>query len=222
MRGGTTQPVAARPLRGLRILVPTNVVMDNADDAVVVNFERALAELERAGATVARERFDCLDRIVETGERHGTLVAAEAYHEYHAIVDGPEAGRMDRRVLRRILGGRRMSAHDLLTIQDTRREIMAEMENRLKGALLAMPTTPIVAPDIAPLEADDELFMAVNALALRNVALGNIMNLCGLALPSGRDGNGLPTSVLFSAPGGEDDFLLAHGLEIEQVMKSYM
>lgn len=219
MRGEETVRVAPRAVRGLRILVPTNVVMDRVDAAVIANFERVLEGLAEAGARIERQRFDCLDRIVETGERHGTLIAAEAYHEYRDIIDGPDMARMDRRVVRRIMVGKRMSAHDLLTVQELRKELTAQMKEQLHDAVLAMPTTPIVAPEIAPLEADDELFMAVNALALRNAALGNIMNLCALALPSGCDEKGLPTSILFSAPGDADDFLLAHGLEIEQVAR---
>ena len=53
---------------------------------------------------------------------------------------------------------------------------------------------------------------------LRNTALGNFLRTCGLALPSGRDAQGLPTSILFSAPGGEDERLLSYGLSIEQAI----
>ena len=48
--------------------------------------------------------------------------------------------------------------------------------------------------------------------------LGNVLDLCGLALPSGCDGKGMPTSILFSAAHGEDDRLLGYGLEIERVI----
>lgn len=220
MRGTNTVTIAARSVRGLRVLVPTNVVMDDAEEAVLANFEAAVARLADAGAHVERETFECLDRILEIGERHGSLTAAEAYHEYHDIIESDLAGRLDRRVVRRILGGKQMTAHDLLTIQWMRAELMERMRARLAGAVLAMPTTPIVAPEIAPLEADDELFMKVNTLVLRNTVLGNILNLCGLALPSGCDEKGMPTSILFSAPCGADDFLLAHGLEIERIIRA--
>jgi aspartyl-tRNA(Asn)/glutamyl-tRNA(Gln) amidotransferase subunit A len=219
MRGEKTVPVAARSVRGLRVLVPTNVVMDNAEEAVLDNFEVAVAKLADAGALIEREPFECFDRMLEIGERHGSITAAEAYHEYHGIIESGLVKRLDRRVVRRILGGKQMSAHDLLAVQGMRADLMARIHARLDGALLAMPTTPIVAPEIAPLEADDELFMAVNTAVLRNTVLGNILNLCGLALPTGCDEKGLPTSILFSAPGGADDFLLAHGLEIERIIR---
>jgi len=53
---------------------------------------------------------------------------------------------------------------------------------------------------------------------VRNTSLGNFLGVCGLALPSGRDPAGLPTSILFSAPGGEDERLLSFGLAIERAL----
>jgi aspartyl-tRNA(Asn)/glutamyl-tRNA(Gln) amidotransferase subunit A len=50
--------------------------------------------------------------------------------------------------------------------------------------------------------------------------LGNFLALCGLALPSGHDGRGLPTSILISGPGGDDARLLGVGLAIEPLLTS--
>ena len=82
-----------------------------------------------------------------------------------------------------------------------------------------MPTTPITAPEVAPLEADDEIFHKVNIQALRNTMLGNILDLCGVALPNGRDELGLPTSILFSAGNGDDDRLLGCAFEAERIIR---
>ena len=64
-----------------------------------------------------------------------------------------------------------------------------------------------------------DLFHKVNLKVLRNTMLGNFLGLCGLAIPNGRDSKGLPTSILFSASHGRDDFLLGHGLEVERVLR---
>jgi aspartyl-tRNA(Asn)/glutamyl-tRNA(Gln) amidotransferase subunit A len=82
-----------------------------------------------------------------------------------------------------------------------------------------MPTTPITAPEVAPLEASDEVFHKVNLKALRNTMLGNILDLCGVALPNGRDSNHLPTSFLVQAGHGDDDRLLGYSLEIERIVR---
>jgi aspartyl-tRNA(Asn)/glutamyl-tRNA(Gln) amidotransferase subunit A len=42
--------------------------------------------------------------------------------------------------------------------------------------------------------------------------------MCALALPSGFDGDGLPTSISVMAPGGADERLLGVGLEVERVL----
>jgi aspartyl-tRNA(Asn)/glutamyl-tRNA(Gln) amidotransferase subunit A len=146
---------------------------------------------------------------------HGTLTAAEAYRFHRDLVEGPQASEVDSRVAARILGGKRMTAHDLLAIQAARQSLRQALLGELDGALLATPTLPHVAPETAPLEADPERFNAANLKTLRNTMLGNFLALCGLALPSGHDGRGLPTSILISGPGGADARLLGVGLAIE-------
>lgn len=126
---------------------------------------------------------------------------------------------IDPRVTARILGGKRMSAFDLLGILNGRSRLIAAFRATLGQSLLVMPTVPHVAPEIAPLEADTELFHAVNLKTLRNTMLGNFLGLCGLALPSGLDRRGLPTSALISAAGGDDERLLSFGLSIERALR---
>jgi aspartyl-tRNA(Asn)/glutamyl-tRNA(Gln) amidotransferase subunit A len=218
LRGVVAADVRRESLRGLPILVPTNVVLDQAEPAVLKNFEHSLEALAAAGAVIRRERVAAFDEAVELTAQHGSLTAAEAYHEYRDIVESDRVVAMDRRVIHRIMGGKRMSAYDLLALQDGRRRLVADAKRQIGGCVLAMPTTAITAPEVAPLEADDELFHRVNLLTLRNTMLGNILMLCGLALPNGRDGNGMPTSLLVSAAHGEDDKLLSYGLEIERIL----
>jgi aspartyl-tRNA(Asn)/glutamyl-tRNA(Gln) amidotransferase subunit A len=205
-------------LHALRIIAPTNVVLDDVETAVRDNYERTLEALERAGATVERRPVDTLEEVVEVTARYGTLTAAEAYNEYRDIIDSDAAKKVDRRVVSRILAGKRMSASDLLSIQWERQRLIAKLRAQLGDGLLAMPTTPLTAPPIAPLESDDDTFYAVNLRTLRNTVLGNILDLCGLALPNGRDAAGLPTSILFSGCHGAEAALLGYGLEIERVI----
>ena len=150
---------------------------------------------------------------------YGTLTAAEAYNEYREIVDSDKVAMIDRRVVKRIMDGKKMSANDVLSIQRGRARLIPKCLAQLAGALLVMPTTPITAPEMAPLEADDATFHAVNLTALRNTALGNILDLCAVALPNGRDGDGMPTSFLLSAANGADEALLGYALEVERVIR---
>jgi aspartyl-tRNA(Asn)/glutamyl-tRNA(Gln) amidotransferase subunit A len=218
LRGEAVSPVRRTDPRSLTLVAPTNIVTDDAQPAVLENYERSLEALARAGATIRRGRVEALDRVVDMTARFGTLIAAEAYTEYNEIADGEQGQRIDRRVLFRMLGGKKMSARDVLSIQRGRQRFIPMIAAELAGALLVMPTTAIAAPEVAPLDADDDLFHKVNLRTLRNTAVTNVLDLCGVALPNGRDGGGLPTSLLVSAVHGDDTRLLGHALEIERVV----
>ena len=218
MRGEVATGVRRADLSVLTIVVPDNVVHDDLDDAVGANFEAAIDRLSRAGAKVVRRALPLLDEVQAVTKAHGSVTAAESYFAHKDRVDGPDCEKIDRRVVARILGGKRMSAYDLVVITRARKRLIRDLERDLDGGLLAMPTTPHTAPEIAPLEADDDLFHKTNLETLRNTMLGNFLATCGLALPSGRDAKGLPTSILFSAPWRADEMLLSYGLAIEPAL----
>ena len=212
--------VKRRRLCDLVVVSPTNVVLDGAEQAVIANYENSLASLERSGVRIRREEVGALTEILEMTAEHGNLVAAEAYSEYRSLIEGPEGELIDRRVVHRILGGKRMTAHDVLTIQKRRKSLERALARQLDGALLVMPTSPLTAPEIAPLEADDDLFHKTNQKVLRNASLGNVLDMCAVAMPNGRNENGLPTSFLLSAAHGEDEMLLGYALEVERALKA--
>lgn len=220
LSGGLLPAIRPRRLQDLVLLCPTNVVLENLEPSVAENFERTLEVLKRHGTVIRREPVDALNRATDLIARHGTLVAAEAYDEHKALIDGDRAALMDRRVVHRIDGGKRMTAHDLLALQRGRRELAAAVKEQMAGALLVMPTTPNTAPEVEPLERDDLLFHQVNRLSLRNVSLGNFLDFCALAIPNGSNDLGLPTSIMLAAPAGEDERLVGFGMRIEGCMRS--
>jgi aspartyl-tRNA(Asn)/glutamyl-tRNA(Gln) amidotransferase subunit A len=219
LRGAVTSPVRRGDPRKTSVVVPANVVLDIAEPHVAANFERSLEAFARSGIEVRRERVDVLDEVLEMTARFGTVTAAEAYNEYHEIIDSDRVNTVDRRVVSRIMDGKNMSAHAIISIYRMRLKLIDKLSAQLGNAYLAMPTTAITAPEIAPLEADDALFHRVNLSALRNTMLGNILGLCGMALPNGHDERNLPTSILISAPAGEDDRLLGDTLAMERIIR---
>src|SRR6202047_2529038 len=50
----TFAPLQPRPIKGMRLAVPTTIALDDLDDAVAKTFERALATLSRRGARIER------------------------------------------------------------------------------------------------------------------------------------------------------------------------
>jgi aspartyl-tRNA(Asn)/glutamyl-tRNA(Gln) amidotransferase subunit A len=71
----------------------------------------------------------------------------------------------------------------------------------------------------APLLADVEVFFQHNTRTLRNTAIGNFLDWCGLSIPSGQDGDGMPTGFMLNAPRGRDRDVLAAGLAIETLVR---
>ncbi len=186
---------------------------------MVANFESALETLARSGARIERRPFEMFDAVHALTAKHGTILAAESYYQHKDRVDGADAARIDRRVMARIRRGTEMSACDLVAIEAERERLIADFEQALAGGcFVAMPTTLITAPEIAAIEADDTLFHETNLRALHNTMIGNFLRTCGLALPSGRDRGGLPTSILFTGPAGADEALLRAGLAIQPAL----
>lgn len=214
LRGQSGAPVRPLDLNGVEFVAPDKTGIDDLDAAVAANLEAAMKRLAAAGAKVMSRPAPLIGAMRALTAQHGSLVAIEAYAEHRAVLESADAQRMDRRVVRRAMGGR-VSGDDVIKLQRGREDLIAALGDELKGALLVLPATPMTAPPIDALERDDELFRATNLRAIHYTFLGNLFRMCGLALPSGEDAAGLPTGVQFLAPEGNDDRLLSIGLSIE-------
>ena len=217
LRGQSRTSVHPINLSGVEFVVPDKSGIDDVDPAVAVNLEAAMKRLAAAGAGVKSKPIRSIGAMRALSAQFGSMVAIEAYAEHHAIFECHDAKRMDQRVVRRAMGGR-VSERDATNLQRGREELIAALVDELKGALLVLPSTPMTAPAIGPLERDDELFRITNLRAIHYTFLGNLFRMCGLALPSGTDAKGLPTGVQFLAPSGEDEPLLSVGLSVEAAL----
>ncbi len=219
LRGQSGAPVRPLEVSGVAFVVPDKSGIDDVDAAVAANLETVIKRLAAAGAKVISRPVPSIGAMREFTAQHGSLVAIEAYAEHRAIFESADARRMDRRVVTRAMKGR-VSGHDVINLQRGREDLVAALADDLEGALLVLPATPMTAPPIDALERDDELFRVTNLRAIHYTFLGNLFRMCGLALPSGTDAEGLPTGVQFLAPGGDDDRLLSIGLGVEIALAS--
>ncbi len=213
-------PAPPTPPEALDIAVPRQVLLDDAEPAVLANFQASLQRLEAAGARLRRIDLPELAEVQALFARHGALVAPEALLLHRARINGPEAALMDRRVVRRLRQAEGISALDLLQLQNGRRRLSAAVAEKLGAALLACPTTPTVAMPIAPLEADDDAFFRANALTLRNTMLGSFLGWCGISIPNGSGEGDMPTGLLLSATGGRDRALLSAAMTAESILRA--
>jgi aspartyl-tRNA(Asn)/glutamyl-tRNA(Gln) amidotransferase subunit A len=201
-----------RPIKGMRLAVPTTVVLDALDDAVAQTFNRALETLARQGALIERiEVPEFLD--IGVMNTKGGFSAAESY-AWHRFLITSKGDVYDPRVSVRILRGEGMSAADYVDLLGARRSMITRIEKRIAPYdALVLPTTANTPPRIADL-ADDKAFTAANLLALRNCSLINMIDGCAISLPAQREGE-VPVGLMLAAAGGSDRriFELAAGME---------
>ena len=219
LRGQKKAGVKKAEVKGRIFIVPSNVVFDGVEDAVAANFERALSRISEAGGKIRRMAVPAFDAIQKLVSTRGNILGAEALHVHGDRVNGPDAARMDQRVVQRIKFAEKMTAVDLVEIMYQRQQLIAATTALIGEGIVVCPTTPHVAMPIAPLEADVEEFFRVNAKTLRNTMLGNFLDWCGLSVPSGTDRDGMPTGFLFSAQHGRDDDVLSTGLALESAIR---
>jgi aspartyl-tRNA(Asn)/glutamyl-tRNA(Gln) amidotransferase subunit A len=179
-------PVPA-PLRGLRLAVPENMVLEGMDATVASAFDRALSVLSTAGAHITRLKFPAFDTIGVVNAKGG-YAAGEAYAWHRALL-AAKGAEYDPRIRVRIMRGEGMSAADYLDLAGARARIRAEFDASTRDFdCVVMPTVPIVAPRIAALD-DEREYNRVNMLILRNPALGNFLDRCAISIPCHRTGD---------------------------------
>lgn len=208
--GSETAPT----LKGLTLVAPENVVMDDLQPGVRRNFLASLNQLKDAGADIVWRIVPELDELKALSEAHGFIASAEAYCGHHDLLEGPRRSEIDPFVFRRIMAAREMSAYDLLRLQQGRLRLSQLLWASLGEDLLVMPTVAHVAPPLAPLEADIDLFASVNGKTIRNTMWANMLNMCALAMPNGLGEAQMPTSMAFYAAAGREDYLLDMGRKL--------
>jgi aspartyl-tRNA(Asn)/glutamyl-tRNA(Gln) amidotransferase subunit A len=212
----TIAPLRPRPIKGMRLAVPTTVALDELEDTVARTFDRALDALSRLGALIERiEVPEFLD--VAPMNARGGFAAAESYawHRYLIVSKGDV---YDPRVSTRILCGESLSAADYVDFLGARKSLIARATVRLAPYdALVLPTTANTPPVIADL-ADDKAFTKANLLSLRNCTLINMIDGCAISIPAHREGE-VPVGLMLAASGGADRRIFELAAAMEGVIR---
>ncbi len=206
-------PLQPRPIKGMRLAVPTTLVLDELDDEVARAFDRALELLSRQGAIIERT---AVPEFLDVGmmNANGGFSAAESY-AWHRYLIASKGDVYDPRVLMRIMRGESLSAADYVDLIASRKSLIARSAARMAPYdALVLPTTANTPPRIADLAQDDKAFAKANLLSLRNCTLINMIDGCAISLPCHREGE-VPVGLMLAAAGGADRriFELAAGME---------
>jgi aspartyl-tRNA(Asn)/glutamyl-tRNA(Gln) amidotransferase subunit A len=209
-------PLQPRPIKGMRLAVPTTVALDELEDAVARTFERALETLSRQGALIERI---AVPEFLDVGviNTKGGFAAAESY-AWHRYLIASKGDVYDPRVRLRISRGESISAADYIDLLEARKSLIARATARLAPYdALILPTTANTPPRIADL-ADDKAFTRANLLSLRNCTLINMIDGCGISLPAHREGE-VPVGLMLASSGGADRRILELAAAMEAALR---
>jgi len=210
------KPLQPRPIKGMRLAVPTTVALDELEEAVARTFERALETLSRQGALIERI---AVPEFLDVGVMNtkGGFAAAESY-AWHRYLIASHGDVYDPRVAMRIRRGEAISAADYIDLLEMRKSLIARSTVRFAPYdALVLPTTANTPPRIADL-ADDKAFTAANLLALRNCTLINMIDGCAISLPCHREGE-VPVGLMLAAAGGSDRRIFELAAAMEAVIR---
>ena len=205
-----------KPLANCRFAVARTLMQDGLDSTVAKAFERTLKLLRSAGAQIEEIELMEISELASINATGG-LSAAESYAWHRKLIAIHQAN-YDPRVALRILRGASMTAFEYIDLVAARAQWIARMASRLEGfdAVLS-PTVPIVAPPIASVLTDDTEFFRVNGLLLRNTAVVNMLDGCGISLPC-HSADELPVGLMLWHAALHDDTVLDAALQVEATL----
>ena len=213
LAGVEPAPLAVRPVKGLRLLVPTTVALDGLDPEVAKAFEAAVEVLARAGAHIVSAPFPEFGEVATINSKGG-FSAAESYAVHRRLL-AEKADAYDPRVAGRIKRGAEQSAADYVELVAARPALIAPAAARLAGFdPLVMPTVALLPSKIADLATDDDAYGRANLLALRNPTLINMIDGCAISLPL----PGAPVGLMLAGAPGTDQSLFAVAAGVEAAL----
>lgn len=194
-------------VEGLRIGIAETVFWDEADPEVSSAVRAAAKELVALGAQVRSMEFPAAADALALNPR-GLVIAAEAYTVNRRFIE-EHYDELDPIVASRMIQGRDVSAADYLQTTLDWKRLRQEAVGQLRDVEAVLcPTTPLAACTLAEADGDMDSYLRKNFLYLRNTAIGNILDLCGLSVPCGLTGGGLPVGLMiYGRPFSEDTVL---------------
>ncbi|HZP68510.1 MAG TPA: amidase [Pseudolabrys sp.] len=210
-------PIEPAQLAGLRVGIVQGAPLENLDETVSKRFAGAVDLLRKAGTRLSDERIALLADMADVNSRGG-VHPAEAFAVHRALMSR-RADDIDPNVRVRLERARSISAADYVDMLRARTRLIRRMDDRITGLdVLALPTTPAVAPTIQEVVPPDE-FARKNAMLLRNTVIVNFFDLCAISVPVPRE-SGLPTGLMLVARNGCDKYLFSIAMAVERLFSA--
>lgn len=215
MAGENTAPQTPIALNEVRVGLVQGYLLEGMDDIVGTAFPKAVEKLQSKWKSAEELTLAPLDIMHEVNHRGG-IAPPEAYSVHRDLLK--EAGEgVDPNVRLRLLRSENVNAADYIQNLRDRERAVAAMDALFdKFDVLAMPTTPIVAPTLDEI-ATVETFNSKNMRMLRNTSIWNFFDVCGISLPI-KLGNQLPVGLMLIGRHGNDRNLLRIAKSVEQAL----
>jgi aspartyl-tRNA(Asn)/glutamyl-tRNA(Gln) amidotransferase subunit A len=126
--------------------------------------------------------------------------------------------RLDPIVAHRMIKGKAVETGEYLQNNLAWKNLRVKAVESLKNVdALLVPATAIPALPTAEIDADVETYTERNLSYLRNTAIGNILNMCGLSVPCGFTKQGLPIGLMVYAKPFQENVVLRAGYAFQAV-----
>ena len=200
----------------LRLAALGGYVLDDLEPEVAEAYQTALARLRDAGVQIEPLQLDALTEVGTINARGG-FSSAELYGRLQLRL-ADEAGKLDPRVLRRVMMGAEHNAEAYRGFHTARAGLIARTAEALdRFDAVLTPTTPMVAPPFEALQQDAD-YDRINRLALRNPSIANMLDRCAITLPC-EPAQGLPVGLSLMGRRGGDRDLLAIAVSLEEIAR---
>jgi aspartyl-tRNA(Asn)/glutamyl-tRNA(Gln) amidotransferase subunit A len=210
------EPAAPPELGGVRIGRLEGLAWDDLDPGIGEAVERALAELDRAGARVERLRLPAAREALDLFSEGGPVAA-----ELAAFLEQELPGRraeLDPNVEARIVAADQLTAVEYLgRLRRLARLRDAAAREAGDVDVVATPTAAITPPPVEEV-AEPRTYARKNVLSLRNTSVFSYMGWCAVSLPVGLDREGMPVGMQLACRGGEDRRLMEIAVAIERAI----
>ena len=184
-RDAEPMPGLRRGVKGLRLARLPEAERRDVDSEVLAAYDRSVRVLADLGADIVELSLPRSFR--DLGALNGQIMSAEAYALVGDIADDGDLP-VDEAVRPRIRAGAATSARDYLRALAERERLKVEFAAAMEGVDAVL--TPVALTAAVRLGDVDQ--GTTPALLTRWV---NLLDLCGLAVPSGFTAEGLPTSL---------------------------
>ncbi len=202
-------------VKGLRIAFPDLVFWEDVHPEVEQAVRKCGEILESLGALLGPIPF----LEVEEAQRlnaSGLIVAAEGYAINRQLLEN-HPDELDPVVSRRMVKAGNIHAADYLKDKQDLKNLWEKVNHALNDIdALLVPTTMIPSTPVAESEYDWKTYTKYNWAYLRNTAIGNMLNLCGLTVPCGFTADGLPIGLMIYGKPYQEDMILRIGHAFQQ------